>query len=140
MRLRYSVIIGILILIVIGFTVQFSYAQTRPAKSSQTPSFTLFQNVRIFDGTSEQLSAPSNVLVVGNKIQTISTASVPTPAESSAIRINGRGRVLMPGLIDAHTHLFMETTPIEKLLSPDTPVEALFQQAQTNATAMLMRG
>ncbi|MER3495149.1 MAG: hydrolase [Mastigocladus sp. ERB_26_2] len=141
MRLRYSLIIGILILIVIGLTAQFSYAQTRPFKSSQTPSFTLFENVRIFNGISEQLSAPSNVLVVvGNKIQTISTASIPTPTEISLTRINGGGRVLMPGLINAHTHVFMETTPVEKLLSPDTPTEALFQQAQKNATAMLMRG
>ncbi|WP_258003660.1 MULTISPECIES: amidohydrolase family protein [Fischerella] len=140
MRLRYSLIIGILILIVIGLTAQFSYAQTRPFKSSHTPSFKLFENVRIFDGISEQLSAPSNVLVVANKIQTISTASIPTPTEISVTRINGGGRVLMPGLINAHTHVFMETTPVEKLLSPDTPTEALFQQAQKNATAMLMRG
>src|ERR1700730_17732829 len=32
---------------------------------------TLFQNVRIFDGKSEVLSAPSNVLVKGNTIERI---------------------------------------------------------------------
>ncbi|MBV8883212.1 MAG: amidohydrolase family protein [Chroococcidiopsidaceae cyanobacterium CP_BM_RX_35] len=46
----------------------------------------------------------------------------------------------MPGLIDAHVHLFMETTPKEQLVSPNTSEEALFQQAQTNATEMLLRG
>ena len=30
---------------------------------------TLFQNVRIFDGTHKSLSAPSNVLVRGNRIE-----------------------------------------------------------------------
>ena len=32
---------------------------------------TLFQNVRIFDGKSASLSAPSNVLVRGNRIERI---------------------------------------------------------------------
>ncbi|MBV8887022.1 MAG: amidohydrolase family protein [Chroococcidiopsidaceae cyanobacterium CP_BM_RX_35] len=46
----------------------------------------------------------------------------------------------MPGLIDNHTHLFMETSPVEELLSPNTSFEALFRKAQTNATEMLLRG
>ena len=33
------------------------------------PALTLFQNVRIFDGKSAALSAPSNVLVKGNVIE-----------------------------------------------------------------------
>ena len=32
------------------------------------PAAVLFENVRVFDGTSEQLSPPRNVLVVGNKV------------------------------------------------------------------------
>jgi imidazolonepropionase-like amidohydrolase len=98
----------------------------------------LFENVRIFNGTSEQLSAPSNVLVVGNKIQKISTA--PIPQSSGASRINGGGRVLMPGLIDNHTHLFMAVSKVEDLLSPSTTPESLFKTTQTTATETLMRG
>lgn len=142
MRFRYPIALGTLVMVLIGFMAQmgFSQGQSTPIIQSQKPTSTLFENVRIFDGTSEQLSAPSNVLVVGKKIQKISTGSVPRPVEGSLTRINGGGRVLMPGLIDAHTHLFMETTPIEKLISPNTPVEAVFKQAQTNATEMLLRG
>lgn len=141
MRFRYPIVLGIVLLVLIGFLAQMGFAQGQspPESQSQEPTSVLFENVRIFNGTSEQLSAPSNVLVVGNKIQTISTASIPAP-EGSVTRIDGEGRVLMPGLIDAHTHLFMETTPIAQLLSPDTSAEALFQQAQTNATEMLLRG
>lgn len=141
MRFRYPIVLGIVLLVLIGFLAQMGFAQGQspPESQSQEPTSVLFENVRIFNGTSEQLSAPSNVLVVGNKIQTISTASIPAP-EGSVTRIYGEGRVLMPGLIDAHTHLFMETTPIAQLLSPDTSAEALFQQAQTNATEMLLRG
>ena len=39
---------------------------------------TLFQNVRIFDGTSEALSAVTNVLVRGNMIEKISQDPIPT--------------------------------------------------------------
>ena len=39
-----------------------AHAQDRPV--------TLFKNVRIFDGKAAALSAPSNVLVRGNKIET----------------------------------------------------------------------
>lgn len=140
MRFRYPIVLGALLLVLLGFTAQIGFAQGQspPESQSQEPTSVLFENVRIFNGTSEQLSASSNVLVVGNKIQTISTASISAPG--SVTRINGKGQVLMPGLIDAHTHIFMETTPLAQLLSPDTPAKALSQQAQTNATEMLLRG
>ena len=60
-------------------------------------------NVRIFDGKSEQLAEGKSVLVVGNKIQTISSSRI--LADKGATVIDGRGRVLMPGLIDGHSHL-----------------------------------
>jgi imidazolonepropionase-like amidohydrolase len=141
MRLHYSIVLGTLLLLLIGFITQTGFAQGQSSTETQSQELTsvLFENVRIFDGISEQLSAPSNVLVAGNKIQTISTASIAAP-ESGVTRINGEGRVLMPGLIDAHVHLIMETTPVEQLLSPDTSVETVFKQGEANATAMLMRG
>ncbi|WAL61929.1 metal-dependent hydrolase family protein [Thermocoleostomius sinensis] len=141
MRLHYSIVLGTLLLLLTGFITQTGFAQGQSSTETQSQELTsvLFENVRIFDGISEQLSAPSNVLVAGNKIQTISTASIAAP-ESGVTRINGEGRVLMPGLIDAHVHLIMETTPVEQLLSPDTSVETVFKQGEANATAMLMRG
>jgi len=73
---------------------------------------TLFQNVRIFDGKSSNLSAPSNVLVQGNVIERISTS--PIAAEAGTRVIDGGGRVLMPGLIDVHWHAMMiRTTPAD---------------------------
>ena len=66
---------------------------------------TLFQNVRIFDGKSASLSAPSNVLIKGNIIERISTE--PIAAEPGVTAIAGNGRTLMPGLIDAHWHAML---------------------------------
>jgi imidazolonepropionase-like amidohydrolase len=100
----------------------------------------IFENVRIFDGTSDQLSAVSHVVVTGNKIEAISTRPFPIPADSAVTRINGEGRVLMPGLIDVHTHLFMETSSEADLMAAETDPERLFQQAQQNAATMLIRG
>jgi hypothetical protein len=72
-----------------------------PANSSAM----LFQNVRIFDGKTASLSAPSNVLIKGNIIERISTA--PIAAEPGVTAIAGNGRTLMPGLIDAHWHAML---------------------------------
>jgi imidazolonepropionase-like amidohydrolase len=71
----------------------------------------LFQNVRIFDGKGSALSAPSNVLVRGNKIERISTAPIPTDRSANTRIVEGGGRTLMPGLSDMHAHLTFWTLP-----------------------------
>ncbi len=83
---------------------------------SPPPSAVIIENVRIFNGTSAALSAPSNVLVVGNIIQSISTAPIADPAGATVQRIKGNGRTLMPGLIDNHWHT---------VLARPTPVQAI---------------
>ena len=72
-------------------------AQDSPQASG---AVTLFENVRIFDGKSATLSAPSNVLVRGNKIETISTQPIPVDRRADTRIVAGGGRTLMPGLID----------------------------------------
>jgi len=79
----------------------------------------IFENVRIVDGTSDRLSAPTNVLVVGNVIKAISAAPIVAPPTTSMTRIQGGGRTLMPGLIDAHTHIMFATLPQAALLTAD---------------------
>ena len=66
-------------------------------------SAVLFRNVRVFDGTSEDLSTQQDVIVEENKITNI---GVDLDAGDAQI-IDGAGRTLMPGLIDNHTHLEM---------------------------------
>lgn len=50
------------------------------------------------------LSSPSNVLVVGNVIRTISRGDITADPTLALTTIDGGGRTLMPGLIDAHGH------------------------------------
>lgn len=139
---RPGIILAVCLLVLIGFIAQAGFAQSSPSNTdqSQETSGVLFENVRIFDGTSPQLSAAANVLVVGNKIQQISTDAIAPPSESSVTRINGNGKVLMPGLIDAHTHLYWENTPINVALSPNTSPEDLNRAAEMTAKNYLLRG
>ncbi len=58
--------------------------------------------MRIFDGKSETLTS-GNVLVEGNLIKQISSG--PIRSGAGATVIDGSGRTLLPGLIDAHEHL-----------------------------------
>jgi imidazolonepropionase-like amidohydrolase len=100
---------------------------------------TLFQDVRVFDGKREGLSGPSDVLVRGRTIERIAPAgSIPPGAEAGAKVIPGGGRVLMPGLIDAHWHTMLLSLPAEVALFTD--LGFLNLQAGANAQATLMRG
>ena len=101
-----------------------------------SPQPTLFQNVRIFDGRSAALSAPSNVLIRGNTIARISASPITVEANVRVIAANGR--VLMPGLIDAHWHAFMAATPQMLLMTADP--NYLHLLAARQAAATLMRG
>src|SRR5215472_5797861 len=49
--------------------VQPAHAEAPATGQAQPPAVTVFQNVRIFDGKGSQLSAPSSVLVRGNRIE-----------------------------------------------------------------------
>ena len=112
-----------------------------PAALSQekaTGPVTLFENVRVFDGKGSELSPPSNVLVRGNVIERVSADPIPTDRRGDTKIIDGGGRTLMPGLIDAHWHAFMAATPMPVLMTGDLGYLALLAARQAEAT--LMRG
>ncbi|WP_455243447.1 amidohydrolase family protein, partial [Petrachloros mirabilis] len=67
----------------------------------------LFTNVMVWDGTSEALRK-ADVLVTGNKISEISDEPLAVIQSTDMTVIDGGGRTLMPGLIDAHVHLNMQ--------------------------------
>lgn len=104
------------------------------------PSATLYENVRVFDGVSEKLTPPTNVLVVGNTIKAISAKSIEIPQGIVATRIAGGGRTLMPGLTDAHTHLYIAGVTAEKVFVPNPDVDMLEKETLVQAKAMLLRG
>ena len=122
-----------------SFTHSSLSAQSTDEGSPQMPpSAILFQNVRIFDGKNAALSAPSNVLVRGNKIERISTAPIPIDRSAATQVIEGNGLTLMPGLIDAHWHAFLVAPSTTTILTAD--VGYLYLLAGQEAGRTLMRG
>ncbi len=108
----------------------------RAQESSQAGTATLFENVRIFDGVSSSLSAPSNVLVKGNIIERISTDAIAT--EPGALVIDGGGRTLMPGLIDVHWHAMLIRPTAAESIFGDVGYNNIL--AADEAADTLMRG
>ena len=82
----------------------FSMALADPALAQDEPRQVLFTDCNVFDGVAESLAQGRNVLVEGNLIASIGDASL--SAEGASV-VDCDGRTLMPGLIDAHTHLYM---------------------------------
>jgi imidazolonepropionase-like amidohydrolase len=108
--------------------------------AQQAPStpVTLFQNVRVFDGKSGALSAPTNVLIKGQTIARISADPVAIDADARATVIAGNGRTLMPGLIDNHWHTILARPTPAEAITGDVGYTNLL--ASVEAAATLMRG
>src|SRR5260370_13978361 len=86
--------------ILIAFT---TCATLATAQSTSKPL--LIQHVRVFDGT--RVLENTSVLVEAGVIRRIGTNIAP-PAGADVI--NGAGKTLLPGLIDAHTHTIVEAS------------------------------
>lgn len=94
----------------------------------------LINNVLIFDGTNEKL-AKGNVQIEGNRIGKISAE--PMDAAGATV-VDGKGKFLMPGLIDAHWHAYMSCNTMMDLLAADTAYPQL--KAGREAGKTLLRG
>jgi len=103
-----------------------------------TGNATLFLNVRVFNGKSGSLTPTTNVLVKSNTIERISTSPIDVSAFKNVTVVNAGGRVLMPGLIDAHWHAFMVSAPQMLLMTANPAYLHLLAARQAEAT--LMRG
>ncbi len=115
-----------------------AHAQSPPQTQQASGPTTLFENVRVFDGTGSALSEPTNVLVRGNLIQKITNAPIPVDRMATTTIINGGGRTLMPGLIDAHWHAMLIRLTPAQTIHGDVGFSNLAAGAE--ATDTLMRG
>ncbi|MFY7834748.1 MAG: amidohydrolase family protein [Novosphingobium sp.] len=99
----------------------------------------LIRNVRIFDGTSlsDQTGA---VLVDGDRIVRVATGDGALADDRADQVIDGNGGTLMPGLVDAHTHLALGSS-VEVMGRPGNfPDEVLALTAAHCARVMLDHG
>lgn len=102
--------------------------------TTEASPITVVRDVRIFDGTA--VLPVSSVLIEQGLIADVRSRIVP-PA--GALVVDGRGRTLLPGFLDSHTHLprrtrdravvFGVTTELD--MSTDPAVDALLRTART---------
>ena len=96
----------------------------------------IFRGARIFDGESDRLIEGHDVVIAGPTIQDV----IPSPdvAYLDAEVVNCGGRVLMPGLIDAHVHVYLAGLNLTRLAQ--TPMSYLAHFAASFLHACLDRG
>lgn len=95
-----------------------------------------FTNVKLFDGKSGRSVEGSRVVVEGGSIRAVEPASQPLAA--GVMAIDGGGRTLMPGLIDAHWHAMMAPVGMMDLMTAD--IGYIVIAAAEEAGRTLMRG
>lgn len=97
---------------------------------------TVFTNANLFDGVGPELRPGSQVLVADGRIQEVAERAIAPPAGAEVVDLGGR--TLMPGLIDAHVHIWATDLDIVKLITRRTEYLAAF--AYRSLAAMLDRG
>lgn len=95
----------------------------------------LFTGGRLLDIRRGELLDGMNVLVDGERIAEVSDRPIKS---STATRVDLRGRVLMPGLIDCHIHVFLSEVDLARL--DGVPLTLLTARAGVLMRNMLMRG
>ncbi len=105
---------------------------------AQTNTYVL-KAARLFDGASGQLVTPGMVVVSNGVIQSV--GGVNAPAGATVIDLGDA--TLLPGFIDAHTHLSDEFNPDyngSALLSLQRPISEKAIRATANARKTVMAG
>src|SRR5262249_52057336 len=104
-------------------TVLFGFLLALAARLDCQKTPILFQHVRVFDGT--QITPDTDVLIQDGKIKQVGSN---LPVENAKI-VDGQGKTLLPGLIDAHVHvhgadtleqalIFGVTTELDMMMNP----------------------
>ena len=131
MKTKRHIVRGLVLLI-----CSLAFAWPAMAQEAKPVNRVLFTNVNVFDGVNEQLIENASVLVEGNLIKQVSTR--PISADGATV-LDGGGRTLMPGMIDAHWHTYYANISVGQLLQnsdmSDVAIAGLLGAEQT-----LMRG
>lgn len=121
------------ILSIILLTLVFATSVFSQEKSKQI----LINDVTIFNGKEQKLIR-GNILIEGNIIKTISKNTITSNPGDNIVVIDGKGKCVIPGLIDAHSHLMFESISQGQAMMYDYAFLNLF--AAKAAEKQLMRG
>lgn len=116
-------------------------AMLLPALASAAPAAEpvdiIIRNARVFDGRSANLRDGAQVHVRGNRIVAVLGPDDVVDAAPAAHRIDAGGRVLLPGLIDAHVH---PTIAVSIAALRDNDPHYVGARAIAEARQILLRG
>ena len=101
---------------------------TAPLAAQASPA-TLFRDVRVFDGT--RMLPARDVLIQAGRITKVGERLTP-PA--GAVTIEAKGKTLLPGLIDAHTHTWGDASRTALVFGVTTELD-MFTDAQAARAA-----
>jgi imidazolonepropionase-like amidohydrolase len=113
------------------------FCMAQNTSQTKTEKQILINNVEIFNGKDSK-TVKGNVLIVNNLINKISPSPIATNKSAMVTIIDGKGMFLMPGLIDAHTHIMMEAIPLAVALNSD--IQYIDYVAGNAAQKELLRG
>lgn len=89
------------LLVIVIFLVAFFMLLPEPANTEIYDRAFIIRNVQLYDGN--QRFEKVDVSIINNKIAEISAT---LPAQTKVPELNGTGKTLLPGFIDAHTHAY----------------------------------
>jgi imidazolonepropionase-like amidohydrolase len=118
--------------------MRFLLAIVFVASALQAQTVYVLKAARLFDGKSDKLVEPGIVVVSGNQIRTVGGEA---PAGATVIDLGDA--TLLPGFIDAHTHLTMDFNPDyngQRLLNLTRPITEDAIRSTANARKTLMAG
>lgn len=95
----------------------------------------LFRNGSVLDAVEGRLLEDYDVLVEGDRIKEVSDQPI---TAANAFVVDLRGRFLMPGLIDAHVHIFLSELNLSAM--SEIPTTYVAARSASTMRAMLNRG
>jgi imidazolonepropionase-like amidohydrolase len=113
----------------LSFLLGIAVALSAAPLAAQTTSATLFRDVRVFDGT--RTLSPRDVLIQSGRIAKVGERLTP-PA--GAVTVEAKGKTLLPGLIDAHTHTWGDASRTALVFGVTTELD-MFTDAQAARAA-----
>jgi imidazolonepropionase-like amidohydrolase len=108
------------------------------ALMAQQSQRTLLRAGHVIDVHTGNEAADQTIIVTGDKITAIA-ATASTPAQAGDMEIDLRGLTVLPGMIDAHTHLTMNTEFDPYVELTTTPMKEVLNGV-INANTTLMAG
>lgn len=101
----------------------------------------VIENCNAIDGMGGPPQRDVDVVIEGNRVATVSSSRLrEAPAEPGAIHINGTGKTVMPGLIDAHCHMTYGESMTQEEQDIFTSVEGRTLRAAWNVQKVLSAG